>query len=56
MEYEKSILEDELSIQYAVETVDFQGKRYIRVKDYMYDPSMILGKGAFGTVYLGYAI
>lgn len=36
--------------------MEFGNKKYVRVKDYMYDVNMVLGKGSFGTVYLGYAI
>lgn len=36
--------------------MELDGKKYIKVKDYMYDINMVLGKGSYGTVYLGYAI
>lgn len=43
-------------MQYPVDTVELDGKKYIKVKDYMYDITMVLGKGSYGTVYLGYAV
>jgi serine/threonine protein kinase len=43
----------ELMNKYGVNRVDYNGKQYTQIKNYIYNDEKILGQGAFATVYLG---